>query len=179
MNMHARIEGGLGAHPVGRTARAVLGLLIPGSFLGGAWASPEWIFTASVLSLLLVMSALLDGRLPRGLRRPAAEGARETAPYRRRLGAGWRLVRGVSGAAAMSSVLADALVDAYILDAFEIFVLNMGGAYLAMTAAFQDPVKALFSGLPPDSRATPPVTATLPGTGRVTDPRPDPARHAA
>ncbi len=51
MNMHARIEGGLGAHPVGRTARAVLGLLIPGSFLGGAWISPEWIFTASVLSL--------------------------------------------------------------------------------------------------------------------------------
>lgn len=166
MNTYARNDPALGAHVTGRMTRAALGLGAAGTFLAGVWVSPLWIFAASVLSVYLVTTALLDRRVLIGPYESAGRDPTGASGYQRRLGHAWRLARGAAATTAMGSVLGDALIDAYMLDAFEIFVLNMGGVYLAMTTVAQDPVGALFTAGPPAAETAPP-TGGIPGTGPV------------
>lgn len=146
-----------------RMLRAAIGVGVTGTFLTGIWVSPAWIFTASVLAIYFVTSAILNKSLIDAFVKSPGNEAAVRMGYQRNRGNMGRVARGATAGVALGSVLGDAVIDAYALEAIEIFMLNVGGVLLAMTTLFGG--KAAFPEIPA------PVMAGSPsGTGLVTEP---------
>lgn len=172
MNTYAHIHGELDSDLNARILRVTIGLGVAGTFLTGIWTSPAWIFTASVLSIYMVASAILNRSLVDAFSKSAnEEAAAPTDCQKIRRGNIGRAARGVTAGLAVGSVLGDAVIDAYALEAIEIFMLNVSGAFLAMTT--------LFRGDRAGTEHFRPVMAGSPsGTGQVTNPHADTKRAA-
>lgn len=185
MNMLAPMnadKGELDSRFNARMLRATLGLGLAGTFLTGLWVAPAWIFAASVMAVYLVTTAILDKGVMDAVP-GSAKGRSQEPAYEHNVPHVGRVARGAAAGAALSGVLGDALIDAYVLDAFGIFALNVLGIYLTMTAIIAwDPVNALFrSGAVPMGvrAATAPAGRSMADTGPVFGPRTAGAKRVA
>lgn len=171
MNTYAHIHSGLDTHFNGRMLRATLGVGLAATFLSGMWVTPAWVFTAAVLAIYLVTSAILDkSLLDMVFRAHGHEAAVQPAYDRARMTVG-RLARGATAGVAMGSVLGDAVIDAYVLDALDIFLLNAGGVFLAMTT--------LVRGASTSEKTGTSTAGSIPGTDQVAEPEFGSTKRAA
>lgn len=178
MNTATYIDDELTANFNNRMLRATSAMVLLGTFLTGMWVNPVWICLASVASIYLMSSAILDKGLS-GTTAEVRDACAETNLDNR-----GRAARGAVAGAALGGVLADPAVNAYLLNAVDIFTLSTIGVYLALTGIMAwDPVNALFgAGARPAAEpvAVPGAGArTLPGTGPVAEPEPHSDRYAA
>lgn len=162
MNTYAYANGELDTNFNARMLRATIGVGVAGTFLTGIWVSPAWIFTASVLSVYLVASAILNKTLIDVFFKSPSKGAAVWTDQERTRGNIGRAARGVTAGVAMGSVLGDTVIDAYALEAVEIFMLNLGGALLAMTTFFRGNQSNA-------GHFAPAMAGSLSGTGQVTE----------
>lgn len=171
MNTNAHSTSELDVNFSARILRATIGVGLATPFLTGVWVTPAWILTASVLAIYLVISAILGKGLLDIVFRSAAREAVQPAYGGARTNVG-RLARGATASVAMGSVLGDAVIDAYALEAIDIFMLNVGGVLLAMTTLFG--AKPAFTETP-----APVMVDSISGTGQVTEPEFASKKHAA
>lgn len=173
MNTYNRvINSELDTNLNARVLRATIGVGLTATFLTGVWVTPAWVFTASVLAIYLVGSAILDKSLLDVVFKAPSEEAAVPTDYERNRGNLGRVARGVTAGVAMGSVLGDAAIDAYALEATEIFMLNVGGMLLAMTT--------LFHGRHASTGPFKPALAgSISGTGQVIEPQAANSKRAA
>lgn len=171
MKAYAHVASQLDANLGERILRATIGVGLTTTFLTGVWVTPTWIFTASVLALYLVVSAIVDKGLLDIVFKPETREAVQPPSGKARSNVG-RLARGATAGVALGSVLGDAVIDAYVLDALDIFMLNVGGIFLAMTTLFR-PETGL-AELPIS-----PVAGAMSGTRQVSKPEFDTKERAA
>lgn len=168
-----------------RMLRATSAMLLVGTFLTGMWVAPAWICLASVASIYLMTSAILDKGLAGAVATEGAAGQGSSAETN--VGNAGRGVRGAAAGVALGGVLADPLVSAYVLNAVDIFTLNTVGVYLALTGIIAwDPINALFGAGTKEAESVAPAlrpagagAGTLPNTGWVSEPQPQGDRYAA
>lgn len=180
MSAYAYLNQELDVNFNARVLRATLGVGLVGTFLTGILVTPIWVFTASVLAIYLVTSAILDKDILHLMY--SGREAAEQPTFERNLNGAVRMVRAATAGVALGGVLGDALIEAYLLDAFGIFALNTVGVYLAMTSIMGwDPVNALFgAGPPPVKTLTPSTVRPISGsTQKVAEPQPLSKRRAA
>jgi len=173
MNAIAHINDELTVNLNNRVLRAASAMMLLGTFLTGMWVNPAWICLASVASIYLMTSAIIDKGLSGALAKTAdgLDGAAAANVDNAGRGA-----RGAAAGVALGSVLVDPLTSAYVFNALDIFTLNTVGVYLALTGITAwDPINALFGAGAKRAAATAPqpgAAATLPNTGPVTEPGP-------
>lgn len=105
MNTYAYANGELDTNFNARMLRATIGVGVAGTFLTGIWVSPAWIFTASVLSVYLVASAILNKTLIDVFFKSPSKGAAVWTDQERTRGNIGRAARGVTDGVAMGSVV--------------------------------------------------------------------------
>lgn len=172
MNTYSHVNSELDTNFNARVLRAIIGVGLTGTFLTGIWVTPAWVFTASVLAIYLVGSAILNRSLLDVVVKRPSEEAVAQADYERKRGNIGRAARGVTAGVAMGSVLGDAAIDAYALEALDIVMLSVGGAFLAMTTLFRgDRVST--------GQFVPVMAGSMSGTGQVTEPHPADRKRAA